>query len=81
MINIWPIFIIRLFGIIIKKNLKSKEIQKKDSQRKSKYGKKKILIIEDDADLREGLSFSFSSDGYDVAETGTKKDGLREEGL
>ena len=29
-----------------------------------------------DAD-REGLSFSFSSDGYEVAETETKKDGLR----
>lgn len=39
--------------------------------------KHKILIIEDDADLREGLSFSFSSDGYEVAETETKKDGLR----
>ena len=25
MINTWPIFIIRLLGIIIKKNLKSKE--------------------------------------------------------
>lgn len=32
----------------------------------------KILIIEDDSDLREGLSFSFSGDGYDVTETGTK---------
>lgn len=39
--------------------------------------KHKILIIEDDADLREGLSFSFSSDGYEGAETETKKDGLR----
>ena len=39
--------------------------------------KHKILIIEDDADLREGLSFSFSGDGYDTAEAGTKKEGLR----
>ena len=36
--------------------------------------KYKILIVEDDVDLREGLSFSFSDDGYDVTETGTKKD-------
>lgn len=41
-------------------------------------GKYKILIIEDDSDLREGLSFSFSSDGYDVLEAGTKTEGLRE---
>ena len=27
--------------------------------------KYKILIVEDDVDLREGLSFSFSGDGYD----------------
>lgn len=40
--------------------------------------KHKILIVEDDIDLREGLSFSFSGDGYDVAETDTKKGGLRE---
>ena len=40
--------------------------------------KYKILIIEDDSDLREGLSFSFSSDGYDVGETETKKEGLQE---
>ena len=38
----------------------------------------KILIIEDDSDLREGLSFSFSGDGYDVAEAGTKREGSRE---
>ena len=38
----------------------------------------KILIIEDDSDLREGLSFSFSGDGYDVAEAGTKREGARE---
>ena len=36
-----------------------------------------ILIVEDDTDLREGLSFSFSSDGYNVEETETKKDALR----
>ena len=40
--------------------------------------KYKILIVEDDVDLREGLSFSFSGDGYDVTETGTKQDGLHE---
>lgn len=40
--------------------------------------KYKILIVEDDVDLREGLSFAFSGDGYDVTETGTKKDGLQE---
>ncbi|MDE6957352.1 MAG: response regulator transcription factor [Lachnospiraceae bacterium] len=40
--------------------------------------KHKILIIEDDTDLREGLSFSFFSDGYDVTETVTKTEGLRE---
>ena len=40
--------------------------------------KYKILIVEDDVDLREGLSFSFSGDGYDVTETGTKKDCLQE---
>lgn len=38
----------------------------------------KILLIEDDTDLREGLSFSFSGDGYEVTEVGTKKEGLRE---
>lgn len=40
--------------------------------------KYRILIVEDDSDLREGLSFSFSSDGYDVIETETKKEGLQE---
>ena len=40
--------------------------------------KHKILIVEDDIDLREGLSFSFSSDGYDVMEAETQKEGLRE---
>lgn len=37
-----------------------------------------LLIIEDDTDLREGLSFSFSSDGYEVTEVATKAEGLRE---
>lgn len=36
-----------------------------------------ILIVEDDTDLREGLSFSFSSDGHHVEEVETKKAGLR----
>ena len=36
-----------------------------------------ILIVEDDTDLREGLSFSFSSDGHNVEETETKKGGLQ----
>lgn len=40
--------------------------------------KYKLLIVEDDTDLREGLSFSFSGDGYEVTETGTKREGLKE---
>ena len=40
--------------------------------------RKKILIIEDDMDLREGLHFSFAGDGHDVVDSGTKKEGLRE---
>ncbi len=40
--------------------------------------KYRILIIEDDTDLREGLAFSLSGDGYVVTEVETKKDGLRE---
>lgn len=39
---------------------------------------KKLLIVEDDIDLREGLHFSFSGDGYSVADAGTKREGLRE---
>lgn len=39
--------------------------------------KYKILIVEDDRDLREGLSLSFSGDGYDVTEVGTKNDGIQ----
>lgn len=39
---------------------------------------KKLLIIEDDLDLREGLYFSFTEDGYYVFHVGTKKEGLQE---
>ncbi|MCI8874906.1 MAG: response regulator transcription factor [Lachnospiraceae bacterium] len=39
---------------------------------------KKILIIEDDRDLREGLHFAFESDGYMVFDAETKKQGLTE---
>ena len=39
---------------------------------------KRLLIIEDDAALREGLRFSFAGDGYDVTDVGTKKEGLGE---
>ena len=38
----------------------------------------RILIIEDDTDLREGLSFSLSSEGYTVISAETASDGLRE---
>lgn len=38
---------------------------------------KKLLIIEDDTDLREGLHFSFESDGYAVTDAGTKREGLQ----
>lgn len=37
-----------------------------------------MLIVEDDADLREGLAFSFSGDGYEITEAETKREGLRE---
>lgn len=37
----------------------------------------KLLIIEDDGDLREGLHFSFAGDGYEVAEAGTRQEGMR----
>ena len=37
-----------------------------------------ILIVEDDADLREGLSVSFSKEGHNVAEAETKRDGRHE---
>ena len=36
----------------------------------------KILIIEDDEDLKEGLEFSLKMDGYEVQSVTTKKDGL-----
>ena len=36
---------------------------------------KKLLIIEDDIDLREGLHFSFEGDGYEVFDVGTGRDG------
>lgn len=39
---------------------------------------KKMLIIEDDADLREGLHFSFAGDGYEVSDAGTEREGLFE---
>ena len=39
---------------------------------------KRILIIEDDVDLREGLHFSFIGDGYQVFDVGTKREGLQE---
>lgn len=36
----------------------------------------KILIIEDDTDLQEGLSFALLGDGYDVLLAGTRKQGM-----
>lgn len=39
---------------------------------------KKILIIEDDIDLREGLYFSFACDGYEVSDCETKRAGVQE---
>ncbi len=39
---------------------------------------KKLLIIEDDMDLREGLHFSFTGDGYEVFDVGNKREGIRE---
>ncbi len=38
----------------------------------------KLLIIEDDSDLREGLQLSFTCDGYEVFGTATKREGLWE---
>lgn len=37
---------------------------------------RKILIIEDDEDLREGLAFSLQMDGYEIRCAGTKREGL-----
>lgn len=39
---------------------------------------KKLLIIEDDMDLREGLRFSFEGDGYEVFDVGTRREGQQE---
>ena len=39
---------------------------------------KKLLIIEDDIDLREGLHFSFEGDGYEVLDVGTRREGQQE---
>ena len=38
----------------------------------------KILIVEDDEDLREGLHFSFAGDGDVVFDAGTKQQGFQE---
>lgn len=38
----------------------------------------KILIIEDDEDLKEGLEFSLKMEGYEIRSVSTKKDALRE---
>lgn len=37
---------------------------------------RKILIIEDDEDLREGLAFSLQMDGYEIRCAGTKREGM-----
>ena len=37
---------------------------------------RKILIIEDDEDLREGLAFSLQMDGYEIRCAGPKREGL-----
>lgn len=37
----------------------------------------RILIIEDDKDLQEGLAFSFGMDGYEVSCTDTKTEGIK----
>lgn len=39
---------------------------------------KKLLIIEDDIDLREELHFSFEGDGYEVFDVGTGREGQQE---
>ena len=39
---------------------------------------KKLLIIEDDIDLREGLRVSFEGDGYEVFDVGTGREGQQE---
>lgn len=54
------------------------DINETKTGRKRKIMASRILIIEDDTDLREGLEFSFACDGYEVSEVDTKKEGLRE---
>lgn len=54
------------------------DINETKTGRKRKIMASRILIIEDDTDLREGLEFSFACDGYEVSGVGTKKEGLRE---
>ena len=39
---------------------------------------KKLLIIEDDIDLREGLHFSFEGDGCEVFDVGTGREGQQQ---
>ena len=48
--------------------------------RSKNMNNKKILIIEDDTDLCEGLHFSFTGDGYQVVDRETKREGLQEIG-
>ena len=36
----------------------------------------KILIVEDDIDLKEGLEFALKEDGYEVLVAETKKDAI-----
>ena len=38
----------------------------------------RILIIEDDEDLREGLAFSLEMDGCETACAGTKREGMEQ---
>ena len=38
----------------------------------------RILIIEDDEDLREGLVFSLEMDGYETSCAGTKREGMEQ---
>ena len=38
----------------------------------------KILIVEDDVDLRDGLTFALEMEGHTIAQTGTKREGLQQ---
>ena len=38
----------------------------------------RILIIEDDEDLREGLAFSLALDGCETSCAGTKREGMEQ---